>query len=111
MVVPQITTISDKGSYLMHTCRAFIRFLDSSTDRTDASGDLADGNYCRGYFNGLTAYMDTSSSHVCLHKASNLTLIRVYVLYMDKNPKLNDEEMGTGAYFALLDNYPCPAKN
>ena len=86
MVVPQITTISDKGSYLMHTCRAFIRFLDSSTDRTDASGDLADGNYCRGYFNGLTAYMDT-------------------------NPKLNDEEMGTGAYFALLDNYPCPAKN
>lgn len=85
--------------------------MDSSTDRIDAGSDLSDGNYCRGYFYGLTAFMDKDTSHVCLNQANYLTVIRVYVLFMDKHPKLNDEESKSGAYLALLDAYPCPAKS
>jgi hypothetical protein len=35
------------------------------------------------------------------------TTIRVYVAYMEKNPKLIDEWMITGVLRSLMDNYPC----
>jgi hypothetical protein len=42
--------------------------------------------------------------------ASDGTLSRIYVAYMQKNPKLLDEYKGTGLFLALRDAYPCPVK-
>lgn len=46
-------------------------------------------------------------SSICLGDASEGTMIRVYVAYMDRNPKLMDELMILGVVSSLHDSYPC----
>jgi hypothetical protein len=53
-------------------------------------------------------FYSVEPSTICLGGASMGTTIRVYVAYMDKNPKLMDEWMITGVGRALRENYPCP---
>ncbi len=72
--------------------------------------ELSNANYCMGYLDGLVSFMDKATSRVCLPAHTSATLARVYVLYMGTHPKLFDEEQKLGAYLALLDAYPCPAK-
>ena len=47
----------------------------------------------------------------CLpNEASYGTIIRLYVLYMEKNPKKLDDLPIVGMLYALADAYPCPVK-
>lgn len=77
---------------------------------TATERDASDGAFCSGYFHGFGDYNDMNSgSSICLGGASVGTSIRVYVAYMEKNPKLLDDAMIIGIVHALKDTYPCPA--
>jgi hypothetical protein len=38
------------------------------------------------------------------------TVIRTYVAYMEKNPKLLEAYRGVGLHMAILEAWACPAK-
>ena len=46
--------------------------------------------------------------HFCVKEASVATMTRIYVAYMQKNPKLLDHHKSEGLVLALADAYPCP---
>lgn len=96
----------EQGAYLFHACQASIRVMDSPTA---TESDVSDGAFCSGYFHGFGDYNDMNTgSSICLGGASVGTSIRVYVAYMEKNPKLLDDAMIIGVIQALKDAYPCP---
>jgi Rap1a immunity proteins len=81
--------------------------MDSPTPN---ESDMRDGGYCLGYFRGFGDLNAMVGSSVCLDRASTGTVIRVYVAYMEKNPKYLDDAMVIGVIYALKDGYPCPAQ-
>ncbi len=96
-----------QGSYLYKSCHAAVRLMNSSTS-VEAGDSIEESDFCLGYF---TAFVDMNElqghSSICLDNASEGTMIRVYVAYMDRNPKLMDELMILGVVSALHDGYPC----
>ncbi len=81
--------------------------MNSSTS-VEAGDSIEESDFCLGYF---TAFVDMNElqghSSICLDNASEGTMIRVYVAYMDWNPKLMDVLMILGVVSALHDGYPC----
>ena len=71
--------------------------------------DVEHGLMCMNYIQGFV-YAGTVGRLFCAPNASNNTVARVYVAYMQKNPKLLDEPKGKGFLAAMVDAYPCPAK-
>jgi hypothetical protein len=51
--------------------------------------------------------LDMAGKGVCLAGATTGTIARVYVAYMQKNPKMFDVEKSVGLTNALIENYPC----
>jgi hypothetical protein len=102
----QDTDQVELGSQLFRSCQASIRDMDSTTPHED---DLRDGGFCLGYFRGFGDYNAMAGSSICLDRAHTGTAIRVYVAYMEKNPKYLDDAMIIGVIYALKEAYPCPA--
>lgn len=75
---------------------------------TASETDFRDGEFCLGYFRGFGDYNAMAGSSICLDRAHTGTVIRVYVAYMEKNPKFLDDMMIIGVIYALKDAYPCP---
>ncbi len=48
---------------------------------------------------------------ICAEGATVGTLSRVYVAYVEKNPKLMDEPKAAGLYEAFAIEYPCAIKS
>jgi hypothetical protein len=93
------------GSELVYQCRAYVRnILDP------------DGSRCLGYVDGFLDGRTSSpraGNHLdmtrtfCLTDASLDTVIRVYLAFMEKNPKYLDYEKWKTLTMALHDAYPC----
>jgi hypothetical protein len=96
----------EQGTYLFHACQASIRVMDAPNV---GASDLHDAEFCRGYFRGFGDLNDMRGSTICLSSASSGPTIRVYVAFMEKNPKLLDAPMIVGVVDALVDAYPCQA--
>jgi hypothetical protein len=81
--------------------------MDSANGGESADLDLA--AHCLDYVEGfLDGFMGPKA--VCLNGTSNGTLVRVYVLYMQKNPKLLDDYRSVGLSRSVVDAYPCLGK-
>jgi hypothetical protein len=96
------------GSGLYRNCKADIRTMDSpdKVDRTDE--DPADA--CIHYVSGFVEAF-TMAHEICpTEEPSTGTVIRLYVAYMDKYPKLFDEHRAFGLRAALIDAYSCAPK-
>ena len=99
----------DKGSALLHACKAELRVIDSA----DGKGDPEDrvlAHTCFQYVQGFADGSDLAGENVCAGTATIGTLIRVYVAFVEKNPKLLEAYRGVGLHMARLDAYPCPVK-
>ncbi|HET7104282.1 MAG TPA: Rap1a/Tai family immunity protein [Terracidiphilus sp.] len=100
------------GNSLYQQCRATIRVLDASGHVPDS--DYVDSAECVGYIEGfLDGYYLGAPSNAqafCIpDKAASFGVFaRLYVQYMDKYPKLLDEEKPEGLVGMLIANYPCP---
>jgi hypothetical protein len=93
------------GSYLLPKCKALLRSIDHEQAQV---GDGLDGIYCLGFVSGFVAGLNNDEDKVCAVGAVPNTIARVYVAYMEKNPKLLDTTSNIGLYFALKESYPCP---
>lgn len=100
------------GNSLYQQCRATIRVLDAGGHVPDS--DYVDGMECTGYIEGfLDGYylgVPSNSQVFCIpDKTTSFGVFaRLYVQYMDKYPKLLDEEKSEGLVGMLIANYPCP---
>ncbi|MBB5066131.1 Rap1a/Tai family immunity protein [Granulicella mallensis] len=95
------------GTDLVHECKNYIAMLDNT--RNLDSVDLYDAGACYGYIDGITAGL-TSMRVACPTDAALGTLVRVYLVYMEKHPKTLDFAASAGVYGALQEAYPCPVK-
>lgn len=73
------------------------------------NGEWSQSWFCLGYVKGLSAgYAIAKGPEICVSEGTAPeTLIRLYVQYMEKNPKLLDENLAYGVALALRENYPC----
>jgi len=103
---PNLST-EDKGSWLFHACQANIRTMDAADGGTDADVALTEKciDYEEGVFDGA---LSVSPRSFCPGNATNGTMIRVYVNYMQEHPKLLDEAKSVGLIQAWIHAYPCP---
>jgi hypothetical protein len=96
----------DKGSWLFHVCQAAVRSMDAADGGTDADVPLT--GRCLDYTEGVTdAVALLSTRSLCPGTASTGTMLRVYVNYMQKHPKLLDEPKQIGLLNAWIEAYPC----
>jgi hypothetical protein len=101
------TAPGDRGSDLFSNCQAAIREIDSPTGGVDA--DLQPGQRCSDYISGLADGL--SQAHVvCFGETTKLSMVRVYVAFMQVHPKYMGEYQATGFYTAMLQAYPCPIR-
>jgi hypothetical protein len=99
----------DKGSSLLHACKAELRVIDSA-DGKGAEEDRMLAHVCFQYVQGFTDGSDLAGENICPGAATMGTIIRVYIAYMEKNPKLLEAYRGVGLHMAILDAYACPIK-
>ena len=111
MLIPLLTlalylpATDSMGSALYRDCKADIRVMDSSTG--GESSDLNPAEDCIQYVAGFTDAL-TISHQICPPDGvSRATLIRIYIAYMDKYPKLFDQDRAMGLWGALAGAYPC----
>ncbi len=76
-------------------------------DNPRAGGDLQSATECTAYIDGFT---ESGNSLFCMDSSSVATVVRIYVAYMQKNPKLLDQPKSLGLLDALMGDYPCPTK-
>jgi len=100
----QLPSDQGNGSGLYSACKAYVSFID----RTGQPSREFDEGTCIGYVSG---YADSGNDErFCASEATMGTIVRVYLAYMDKNPKLFDMPRAYGLELALRESYPCPAK-
>lgn len=96
-----------RGASLLRGCQAEMRLmaLDSLTEASQS--DLINGAYCVGYLNGFTASLPPAPASVCPHDDSMGQMVHVYVSYMERNPRMLDEDKRVGLRRALEEAFPC----
>lgn len=104
----QSTTLLEqqKGSALYQACKANVHAADSDAPSVY---DVEQGNRCIGYIQGV---LDTLHFILrppfCLADGATLgTISRVYVKFMDENPKYLDMHRTIGFVEAMKTTYPC----
>ena len=96
------------GARLYRACQASIRMADAGAQASLV--DAARGNLCVGYLSGYQDALDAAKARgLCVPNVTTEAIIRVYVAYMDKHPKLLESDMATGVHGALFEAYPCAA--
>ena len=98
------TPALDTGAELYKQCKDYIALVDRAGRRT--FNETLGAGRCLGYVQGLAigAY---AKPFMCNESATVETTIRVYIAYMDKNPKQRDEQEAIGVVHALSEAYPC----
>lgn len=96
-----------KGSHLYGACQAAVRMTDDPNSHQPRT-ELPSSTYCFGYLAGYIDGLNVLTEKACIHGAAVSTVPRVYVSFMQRNPKLMDEAKHLGVVMALKDAYPCP---
>jgi len=95
------------GSALFAHCQEAIRIFDNPS----AEGDLQSATECTAYIGAFAdALLITQNTRSCPGIASVATMTRIYIAYMQKNPKLLDHAKAFGVMLALTDAFPCKEK-
>jgi hypothetical protein len=105
---PQAAPSNLLGSALYRNCKADVRMMDSPTGGENA--DIDPANACIEYVSGFVDAFAVTHQICPPESASRGTIIRIYVAYMDKYPKLFDEDRAMGLWGALITAYPCATK-
>ena len=103
----QISPVTDlhKASALYSDCKAWVALTDKT--RETNNDDALHAVNCVGYMNG---FIEGGLTKICAKDVPTMTMARVFIAYMDKNPKLFDERRSVVLYLALTDAYSCPTK-
>ena len=102
-VHPQFAT----GADLYRGCKDWVALVDQT--REVDGGDLYDAGACHGYIDGVSGGL-ISMRASCPGNATLGTMIRVYLVYVDRHPKVLDFAPSAGVVGAMKETYPCPTK-
>ncbi len=108
-VTPDAGKEPGKGASLLKACQAELRLMQPGALTSADAGDLVNGSYCIGYLNGFLANLTTDRNAACPNDEPMAELVRAYVSYMERNPRLLEEEKRMGLRLALQNAFPCPA--
>ena len=97
----------DKGSKLFQQCKTSVRLQDAP-DTMPRSNEMVESVSCVSYIAGFLDGIDIGGGRICMPESSMGTLARIYVVYMEKNPKMFEIQKSVGLANALMDAYPCP---
>jgi hypothetical protein len=101
--VPEIV----RGTGLFQSCKGAIRWMDAPEAAKPRADDENFDN-CTAYIGG---FIEGRAIVGCEPPDATFgTLARVYVAYMEKNPKLLDNFRFVGLQLAITDSYPCHLK-
>ena len=100
-----------QGSSLYRDCQAEVRLMELPSLTKAAQPDLIDGSYCVGFVNGFTGNLGSATDAICINGASTGSVVRAYVAFMEKNPKLLQEDRRVGLRLALKQAYACPVSS
>ncbi len=89
------------GAELVLQCEAADRVLMEQSSKDD---DVSMGSRCLGYIDG---YEDGATKELCIPQHTLQTIIRVYLHFMEGNPKYRDMPKAAGLRVALDSTYPC----
>ncbi len=95
-----------EGLHLYGSCQAAVRLSDNPAS-SQARAELASSTYYFGYIGGYIDGLNRLADQVCVRGAGVNTVARVYVAYMQQNPKLMDEGRALGLLLALKNGYAC----
>lgn len=98
-----------KGAALYKSCQAEMRLMEAKDLSQATQPDLIDGSFCVGFVNGFTGNLSGAKVGVCTDGSSMGAVVKAYVAYMEKNPRLMNEDRRIGLGLALRGAYPCPA--
>jgi len=98
---------SDKGSDLYRECKNWVALVDKTRKLDEL--DTFEAGTCRGYIDGISSGL-ISLGVTCPGNATMGTMIRVYLVYVDKHPKVLDFPPSAGVYGAFEETYPCHKK-
>lgn len=81
---------------------------DASSGESHDDGEQA--LECVVYLSGFAESLITTNQ-LCTQKTPSIeSIVRMYVAYMDKHPKMFAEERAEGVLNAFRDAYPCSGK-
>lgn len=101
------------GSELVYQCTAYVKMNSGEVQSVD---DVGPGSQCFGYVDGFMDGVHSASPMIsdnwratgfCLAGSTMDTMIKVYLAFMEKNPKYLDQDKGASLRAALHDAYPC----
>ena len=98
-----------KGSALYKSCQAEVRLMELPDISQATQPDLINGSFCVGFVNGFTGNLSGAKIGVCTNGSSMGAVVKAYIAFMDKNPRLMNEDRRVGLGMALQNAYPCPA--
>jgi len=98
-----------KGAHLYSSCQAAVRLAESPSS-AQAKTELPTSTYCFGYLGGYVDGVNRLGNSICVNSASMDTVALVYVAYMQRTPKLMDEERSLGVQLSLASAYSCPPR-
>lgn len=102
----QLANDVTKGLHLYRSCQAAVR-MSNNPETVQARAELASSTYCFGYLGGYIDAVNRLKPEVCLRNTSLNAVARVYVAFMDANPKLLDENRAFGVLLATKNAYTC----
>jgi len=105
LLLRSMTIDLSRGDHLYGSCQAAVRMLDEPNSAQTKS-EMPSSTYCFGYVGRYIDALKRLNKEVCLDTATLNSVVHVYVGYMQKNPKLMDEERGVGLLLSLLSSYP-----
>jgi hypothetical protein len=83
-----------------------VRMMDDPASQQTKT-EMPSSTYCLGYIGGYIDGTNRLGEYVCVRSATLNTVVRVYVAFMQRNPKLMDEAKSLGVLLALKDSYSC----
>jgi hypothetical protein len=106
--VPALIPETQRGTWLYQACQGAQRFLDNPYDAKTSADQGSNFDNCTAY---LAGYLEGPTAETCPTAESTMgTYVRVYVLFMQKHPKLLDMWRSVGLQEAMRDAYPCSKK-
>jgi hypothetical protein len=101
----------NRGSELLRMCQS-VATLEAANGRAATASDASAAAGCTAYisgFNEATAESDSPRKPFCVKdETTTRELVRIYVAYMQENPKWLDYDKSVGLTLALQGAFPCP---
>ena len=96
---------------LLQDCQVHKKLEDNNYHYT-ATEDIRRGSHCLGYFDGFGGFGNAlDHKFFCLPRDATLgQLALVFVAWADRHPEKLHEVAAICAAAALIDAFPCPAK-